>query len=146
MLWCSDNVMCVSYFDWHHFQASACFKLTHTRRCNFSLGGFRDPNCTVECIIDLTAIHTLYVYLFRCWGRTGGQWMALHEHKSRIPLISFIHFMVITHVMKGTNAGWTERSLITLESGNVSLKNVGSHDKRVKKVLAEQRCVIITAL
>lgn len=28
----------------------------------------------------------------------------------------------------------------------MSLKNVGSHDKRVKKVLAEQRCVIITAL
>lgn len=36
--------------------------------------------------------------------------------------------------------------LVTLESGNVSLKNVGSHDNRVKKVLAEQRCVIITAL
>lgn len=35
---------------------------------------------------------------------------------------------------------------VTLESGNVSLKNVGSHDKRVKKVLAEQRCVTITAL
>lgn len=28
----------------------------------------------------------------------------------------------------------------------MSLKNVGSHDKRVKKVLAEQRCVMITAL
>lgn len=39
-----------------------------------------------------------------------------------------------------------QRRLVTLESGNVSLKNVGSHDNRVKKVLAEQRCVIITAL
>lgn len=28
----------------------------------------------------------------------------------------------------------------------MSLKNVGSHDRRVKKVLAEQRCVMITAL
>lgn len=39
-----------------------------------------------------------------------------------------------------------QRRVVTLESGNVSLKNVGSHDNRVKKVLAEQRCVIITAL
>lgn len=48
--------------------------------------------------------------------------------------------------MEAINTGQTESSPITLESGNVSLKNVGSHDKRVKKVLAEQRCVIITAL
>ncbi len=41
---------------------------------------------------------------------------------------------------------WWKRSLVTLASGKVSLKNVGSHDKRVKKVLAVQRCVTITAL
>lgn len=34
----------------------------------------------------------------------------------------------------------------TLASGKVSLKKVGSHDSRVKKVLAVQRCVTITAL
>lgn len=39
-----------------------------------------------------------------------------------------------------------KKSQVTLASGKVSLKNVGSHDKRVKKVLAVQRCVIITAL
>lgn len=33
-----------------------------------------------------------------------------------------------------------------MASGKVSLKNVGSHDNRVKKVLAVQRCVTITAL
>lgn len=48
--------------------------------------------------------------------------------------------------MQGMNTGRIESSPITLESGNVSRKNVGSHDKRVKKVLAEQRCVTITAL
>lgn len=53
------------------------------------------------------------------------------------------YFRVIEELTKVIN---TESSPITLESGNVSLKNVGSHDKRVKKVLAEQRCVIITAL
>lgn len=36
--------------------------------------------------------------------------------------------------------------VITLASGKVSLKKVGSQDKRVKKVLAVQRCVTITAL
>lgn len=36
--------------------------------------------------------------------------------------------------------------MFTLASGKVSLKNVGSHDKRVKKVLAVQRCVTMTAL
>lgn len=35
---------------------------------------------------------------------------------------------------------------VTLASGKVSLKNVGSHDSRVKKELAVQRCVTITAL
>lgn len=35
---------------------------------------------------------------------------------------------------------------LTLASGKESLKNVGSHDRRVKKVLAVQRCVTITAL
>lgn len=44
--------------------------------------------------------------------------------------------------IKGIKSGvW-----FTLASGKVSLKNVGSHDKRVKKVLAVQRCVTITAL
>lgn len=40
---------------------------------------------------------------------------------------------------------WKSRRF-TLASGKVSLKNVGSHDKRVKKVLAVQRWVTITAL
>ncbi|TNN40693.1 hypothetical protein EYF80_049134 [Liparis tanakae] len=39
-----------------------------------------------------------------------------------------------------------EAGVGTLASGKVSLKNVGSHDRRVKKVLAAQRCVTITAL
>lgn len=34
----------------------------------------------------------------------------------------------------------------TLASGKVSLKNVGSHDSSVKKVLAVHKCVIMTAL
>lgn len=55
-------------------------------------------------------------------------------------------FQEIQQLTEQLNTGQTESSPITLESGNVSLKNVGSHDKRVKKVLAEQRCVIITAL
>lgn len=60
--------------------------------------------------------------------------------------IYLVHFQVIEQLTEALNTGQTESSPITLESGNVSLKNVGSHDKRVKKVLAEQRCVIITAL
>lgn len=39
-----------------------------------------------------------------------------------------------------------ERFIVTLASGKESLKNIGSHDNRVKKVLAVQRCVTITAL
>lgn len=35
---------------------------------------------------------------------------------------------------------------VTLASGKVSLKKVGSQDRRVKKVLAVQRWVMITAL
>lgn len=57
-----------------------------------------------------------------------------------------VYFRVLEQLMEAINTGRTESSPITLESGKVSLKNVGSHDKRVKKVLAEQRCVIITAL
>ena len=39
-----------------------------------------------------------------------------------------------------------EGETITFASGNVSLKKVGSHDNRVKKVLAVHRCATITAL
>lgn len=52
----------------------------------------------------------------------------------------------IFEVEKRDGGGWKKGSVFTLASGNVSLKNVGSHDKRVKKVLAVQRCVTITAL
>lgn len=52
----------------------------------------------------------------------------------------------VEHASNGRHERRVSRRLVTLESGNVSLKNVGSHDNRVKKVLAEQRCVMITAL
>lgn len=45
---------------------------------------------------------------------------------------------------KKKNAAGQE--VLTLASGKESLKKVGSHDSRVKKVLAVQRCVTITAL
>lgn len=68
--------------------------------------------------------------------------------KKNTALCTFIWhvFRKIQQLTEALNTGQTESSPITLESGNVSLKNVGSHDKRVKKVLAEQRCVMITAL
>lgn len=85
--------------------------------------------------------------------RTGWQWrvrktpdQSAGQDSHSMVHIYLVYFRIIEQLMQGINTGRTERSPITLESGNVSLKNVGSHDKRVKKVLAEQRCVIITAL
>lgn len=85
--------------------------------------------------------------------RTGRQWrvrktpnQSAGQDSHSMVHIYLVYFRVIEQLMQWVNTGRTERSPITLESGNVSLKNVGSHDKRVKKVLAEQRCVIITAL
>ncbi len=45
-----------------------------------------------------------------------------------------------------SHAVWKSVVQFTLASGKVSLKNVGSHDSSVKKVLAVHKCVIITAL
>lgn len=53
-----------------------------------------------------------------------------------------LHILAVVNTVQLQSDGSTR----TLASGKESLKNVGSHDRRVKKVLAVQRCVTITAL
>lgn len=90
---------------------------------------------TATCLVYYRGIYA------ENWSSVEGP----HAQKSTVH-IYLVYFRVLEQLMEAINTGRTESSPITLESGKVSLKNVGSHDKRVKKVLAEQRCVIITAL